>query len=134
MPHYVVSYERRFSHSWFKHRFVKLEAQVSAAIMGNIISPQPCQPFLFIKSRKTAEYDLLKIYSQNACNRETLFRLVFDECSYALAFKHLAQIFQQNLVLSLALCATLRFFQKPNNYSAGISELTYEGRRFHTNQ
>ena len=57
--HSVGTFGRRFSRSWFKHRFVKLEAYVSMVIMGNINLPKPSQPFRFIQSRKVAKHSML---------------------------------------------------------------------------
>ena len=57
--HSVGTFERRFSRSWFKHGFVKLEAYVSTVIMGNINLPKPSQPFRFIQSRQVAKHSML---------------------------------------------------------------------------
>ena len=41
-----------------------------------------------------------------------------------------AHVLQQLIAHTLALCAILRFFQKPINFSARHSELTYERHIF----
>ena len=118
MPHYVVSYERRFHCVTIKTMFRKV---------GRLRLRINMQTIHFSQVGIVEYRDNYFSVPKTTYIISSKYRYIYNLCCTC----YCLHIFCNNLTTSmLALCATLRLFQKPINYYARHSELTYERHRF----